>query len=138
MMSNPIIHKEVLSSLRTKKAFWMQALFFLVTAALVWLLWPLALLVLGSVMWRRQARTWQRLQPVAAAGPLRERAVFKESGHEAFDEYREQTVRRLDEEREKFRDFLEQRRKAKDREAFDRYVTERWERHSNGPQGAIG
>ncbi|HPS52429.1 MAG TPA: hypothetical protein PLK08_02655 [Phycisphaerae bacterium] len=27
-MNNPIVHKEVLTSLRTKKAFWMQAMFF--------------------------------------------------------------------------------------------------------------
>jgi hypothetical protein len=107
-------------------------------AAVVWLVWPLALLILGGVMWRRQARTWHRLQSAPAAGPQRERAFFKESGNATFDEYRNETLRRLDEEREKFRDFLEQRRKAKDREAFDRYVSERWERHSNGPQRAIG
>ncbi len=107
-------------------------------AALVWLLWPLALLVLGGAIWRRQARTWHRLQPASAAGTRRGRAFLKESGNTAFDEYRDEAGRRLDEEREKFRDFLEQRRKAKDREAFDRYVTERWNRNSNDPQRVIG
>ncbi len=107
-------------------------------AALVWLVWPLALLVLGGVMWRRQARSWHRLQTAPAAGPQRQRAFFKDSGNRAFDEYRDETLRRLDEEREKFRDYLEQRRKAKDREAFDRYVAERWDRNSDGPQRAIG
>ncbi|MBS3821629.1 MAG: ABC transporter permease subunit [Planctomycetes bacterium] len=37
---NPIIRKEVLSALRTRKAVLMQGLFLLVLAALVWLLWP--------------------------------------------------------------------------------------------------
>lgn len=37
---NPIIHKEVLSTLRTRKAFLMQSLFLLVLATLAWLLWP--------------------------------------------------------------------------------------------------
>jgi ABC-type transport system involved in multi-copper enzyme maturation permease subunit len=40
MIANPIIRKEVLSSLRTRKAVSMQALFVLVVAALVALLWP--------------------------------------------------------------------------------------------------
>lgn len=40
MIRNPIIHKEVLSTLRTKKALAMQAGFFLAVIALVWLLWP--------------------------------------------------------------------------------------------------
>ncbi len=40
MIHNPIIHKEVLSALRTRKATFFQALFLLISAALVWLLWP--------------------------------------------------------------------------------------------------
>lgn len=109
-----------------------------VIAAVVWLLWPLALLVVGCVAWRRQSRYWQASRPVAASEPARSRTFFKNSGNGAFEEYREETLRRLDEEREKFREFLERRRKAKDLEAFESYVTERWERPGNGPQGAIG
>jgi ABC-type transport system involved in multi-copper enzyme maturation permease subunit len=40
MIRNPIIHKEVLSALRTRKALAMQAAYLLVTAGLIWLLWP--------------------------------------------------------------------------------------------------
>ena len=40
MLNNPIIHKEVLSALRTKKAILMQVLFLLVSVGLVTLLWP--------------------------------------------------------------------------------------------------
>lgn len=40
MISNPIMRKEVLSALRTRKAFVMQTLFLLVTAALLWRYWP--------------------------------------------------------------------------------------------------
>lgn len=40
MIANPIIRKEVLSTLRTRKAVIMQALFLLASAALVGLLWP--------------------------------------------------------------------------------------------------
>ena len=40
MIRNPIIHKEVLSALRTRKAVLMQVLYLLVMAGLVWLRWP--------------------------------------------------------------------------------------------------
>lgn len=40
MINNPIIHKEVLSTLRTKKAYLLQAAFLLITVGLVLLLWP--------------------------------------------------------------------------------------------------
>ena len=40
MIANPIIRKEVLSSLRTNKAYIMQAVFLLVLAGLLWRLWP--------------------------------------------------------------------------------------------------
>ncbi len=40
MIANPIIRKEVLSSLRTNKAIILQVLFLLVLAALVWVFWP--------------------------------------------------------------------------------------------------
>ncbi|MBN1554360.1 MAG: ABC transporter permease, partial [Phycisphaerae bacterium] len=40
MLRNPIIHKEVLSTLRTKRAVAMQAGFLLAVMALLWLLWP--------------------------------------------------------------------------------------------------
>lgn len=40
MIGNPIIRREVLASLRSKKAFAMQGLFLLVVAGLLWLYWP--------------------------------------------------------------------------------------------------
>ena len=40
MIRNPIIHREVLSTLRTKRAVILQSLFFLVLMGLLRLLWP--------------------------------------------------------------------------------------------------
>lgn len=40
MIANPIVHKEVLSALRSRKAVALQAGFLLITALLVWRLWP--------------------------------------------------------------------------------------------------
>ena len=47
------------------------------------------------------------------------------SGNAAFDEYRTETLKRLEEEEKEFRDFLDRLRKAKDKEAFDSYMAER-------------
>jgi hypothetical protein len=57
---------------------------------------------------------------------------FASSGNHAFDDYRQETLRRLDEERRKldeehkaFRDFVEKLRRAKDQDEFDRFMAER-------------
>src|ERR1044072_3044494 len=72
--------------------------------ALFWLVWPLVLLVVAGMAWRRQARGWQRAQ-MSGEAPRRQ-APF-ESGNAAFDAYRADTVQRLDEERAHFGAFLE-------------------------------
>jgi biopolymer transport protein ExbB/TolQ len=90
--------------------------------ALFWLVWPLVLLVVAGIAWRRQARGWQRAQTTSPRAPQHESAV---SGNAAYDAYRAETLQRLDEERAHFGAFLERLRKAKDKEAFDSYMAER-------------
>ena len=71
--------------------------------------------------WRRRHR-WGR-----DAGP---------SGNVAFDEYREETLRKLDEEQSEFRDFLDRLRAAKDRAEFDDFMAERRNRPASEPPPA--
>ena len=47
------------------------------------------------------------------------------SGNAAFDEYREETLRKLDEEQREFHDYLDRLRSAKDRAEFDQFMNER-------------
>jgi Protein of unknown function (DUF2852) len=47
------------------------------------------------------------------------------SGNRAFDEYRTDTLRRLEEEQREFKDFLQRLRFAKDRAEFDQFMAER-------------
>ena len=54
------------------------------------------------------------------------------SGNVAFDEYREETLRKLDEEQREFRDYLDKLRSAKDRAEFDQFMAER-RQYSGGP-----
>ena len=47
------------------------------------------------------------------------------SGNAAFDEYRTETIRRLEDEEKEFHDFLARLRQAKDRAEFDQFMADR-------------
>jgi hypothetical protein len=49
----------------------------------------------------------------------------RSSGNRAFDDYRAQTLRRLEDEQREFKEFLERLRFAKDRAEFDQFMAER-------------
>jgi hypothetical protein len=55
------------------------------------------------------------------------------SGNHAFDEYRTDTLRRLEEEQQEFGAFLERLRFAKDKAEFDQFMAERRGRPSAPP-----
>src|SRR6185312_2669266 len=46
------------------------------------------------------------------------------SGNRAFDEYRTETLQRLEEEQVEFRNFLDRLRHAKDKEEFDQFMAQ--------------
>jgi hypothetical protein len=99
--------------------------------------WPLGLVVLAYLIWSRRmgcrngaARQWWHEAEGNArrwCGPGHGRT----SGNWAFDEYRAETIRRLEEEQQEFRDFLGRLRRAKDKAEFDQFMAER--RRRNGP-----
>src|SRR6516162_7104257 len=70
----------------------------------------------GGVEEMRSAGTWWR-------PPSR-------SGNQAFDDYRTETLRRLEEEQREFQDFLRRLRMAKDKQEFDQFMQERRGRSS--------
>ena len=47
------------------------------------------------------------------------------SGNRAFDEYRSETLRRLEDEQKEFSSFLERLRFAKDKAEFDQFMADR-------------
>ena len=59
---------------------------------------------------------WQQPGRGYAAGP---------SGNRAFDEYRAETLRRLEDEQREFMEFLDRLRHAKDKAEFDQFMAER-------------
>src|SRR3954463_14916709 len=60
------------------------------------------------------------------------------SGNRAFDEYRTETLRRLEDEQREFREFLARLRFAKDKTEFDQFMNERRNRDGTSPQPPQG
>jgi hypothetical protein len=94
--------------------------------------WPLGLATLAFIIGSgrmtsskgnqmRPAGTWWQPSP-------------RPSGNRAFDEYRQETLRRLEEEQQEFQEFLARLRMAKDKAEFDLFMAER--RSRSGPSSA--
>ncbi len=69
------------------------------------------------------------------------RGRFRSTGNMAFDEYREETLKRLEEEQREFKMFLERLRRAKDQKEFDQFMSERQAPKANDSglaDGAVG
>lgn len=101
--------------------------------------WPvgLALLVftLGSgrmSCWngRGVARWQEKVQRMSAADWWSMPQTMTSSGNRAFDDYRAETLRRLEDEQREFKDFLERLRQAKDKAEFDQFMADRRGRSS--------
>jgi hypothetical protein len=58
----------------------------------------------------------------------------RSSGNRAFDEYRTETLRRLEEEQQEFQDFLRRLRMAKDKAEFDQFMADRRDRPDTSGQ----
>jgi uncharacterized protein DUF2852 len=63
---------------------------------------------------------------------------LRPTGNHHFDEYREEALRRLEEEAHEFRDFLDRLRAAKDRTEFDEFMRERRNRQTGEGQSPTG
>ena len=55
------------------------------------------------------------------------------SSNRAFDEYRTETLKRMEDEQREFRDFLARLRQAKDKAEFDQFMAERRNRSPEQP-----
>ena len=97
-----------------------------VVAFVFW--WPVGLAVLAYMVGSgRLGARWRRnrmpgwMNTAWQGGGGRSGA----SGNHAFDEYRMQTLKRLEEEQQEFGSFLERLRFAKDKAEFDQFMAER-------------
>jgi len=81
--------------------------------------WPLGLALLAYMIWSK------RMFSTCTSRPRRLSRDFRSSGNTAFDAYKAETLRRLEEEQDSFQDFLKRLRDAKDKAEFDRFMEDR-------------
>lgn len=80
--------------------------------------WPIGLGLLGYMIWSKRMFGCSKRSHVA-------RYQAAPTGNSAFDAYREQTLKRLEEEHSEFVGFLEKLREAKDKAEFDQFMKQR-------------
>lgn len=80
--------------------------------------WPLGLGILFYMIGRKKmdCSNWKNRRSSRRSAS---------TGNSAFDAYREETMKRLEEERDSFVSFLDELRSAKDRAEFDQFMTSR-------------
>jgi hypothetical protein len=83
--------------------------------------WPIGLAILAYLIWSGrmgcETKRW-------GAWSARHGGTSP-TGNRAFDDYRTETLRRLQEEAQEFKDFVDRLKFAKDKEEFDRFMSER-------------
>jgi hypothetical protein len=107
------------------KAAWIAA-----TVLGFWAFWPLGLAIILFLAFSGRMREWRRGYGGGRWNNMSSRgcggwARASPSGNRAFDEYRAETLRRLEEEQREFREYLERLRQAKDKAEFDQFMADR-------------
>jgi len=99
--------------------------------------WPLGLAMLAFAIGSGRMGCWKGHNGGRWNKPESFRNVHgmwsepRSSGNRAFDDYRTETLRRLEEEQREFKEFLERLRLAKDKAEFDQFMAERRNRSSS-------
>ena len=112
------------------------------------LFWPVGLAILAYLIWsgrmgmgcgrnanmsRWQQHMADRWDRKMERWGCEFRGGFQSSGNVAFDEYRVETLRRLEEDQREFREFLDKLRAAKDKAEFDQFMADRRNRANEPP-----
>jgi hypothetical protein len=108
----------------------------MVLGFVIW--WPLGFGTLAYLAWSGRMGCWKRGDVSRGRDHDAMRGAVnwwqpRSSGNHAFDEYRAETLRRLEEEQKEFREFLDRLRFAKDKTEFDQFMAERRDRPNPSP-----
>ncbi|MDJ0639152.1 MAG: DUF2852 domain-containing protein [Paracoccaceae bacterium] len=82
--------------------------------------WPIGLALLAYMIWSKRMFSGNCAKRTRHA-----RHAFKTSGNSAFDAYKADTLRRLEDEQDAFEAFLQRLREAKDKAEFDQFMEDR-------------
>ena len=103
--------------------------------------WPIGLAILGFMIWSGRMACgkdgrwgrWNEGRERFFANCCGSTKQAPSSGNRAFDDYRADTLRRLEEEQNEFTSFLDRLRLAKDKAEFDQFMNERRSRPPSPP-----
>ncbi|SFC57805.1 DUF2852 domain-containing protein [Tropicimonas isoalkanivorans] len=86
--------------------------------------WPIGLALLAYMIWSKRMFNGS-CRKGRQSRHRHYHAAMKSSGNSAFDAYKAETLRRLEEEQEAFEAFLQRLREAKDKQEFDAFMDDR-------------
>ena len=98
------------------------------------LFWPVGLALLAYMIWSKRMFSGscsKRMSMTKHAA-----TTLRPTGNSAFDAYKADTLRRLEEEQERFEAFLDRLRDAKDQAEFDQFMDERGTKADDKPTEA--
>jgi hypothetical protein len=108
-----------------------------------WFWWPLGLAALAFLVGSGRMGCWRHGGPGRWYRPERTRTsggcwgrtwASAPGGNSAFDDYRAETLRRLEEEQREFVAYLERLRRARDKAEFDQFMAERGRPRDHYPE----
>jgi hypothetical protein len=89
--------------------------------------WPIGLALLAYMIWSKRM-----FNGSCAKRTRHAHTAFRSSGNSAFDAYKSETLRRLQDEQDAFEQFLNRLRDAKDKAEFDQFMDERTKKKADG------
>ena len=113
----------------------------MIVSFIIW--WPIGLATLAFLFWsgrmgcghhgswHERRERWRAAREEWRAFKRGDYAATRSSGNAAFDDYRAETLKKLEEEQKEFTGFLDRLRRAKDQAEFDQFMAER----RNKPEG---
>jgi hypothetical protein len=117
----------------------------MIVSFIIW--WPIGLATLaflfwsgrmgcghhGHMSWQERRERWREAREEWRAMKCGGYGAMRSSGNAAFDDYRSETLKRLEEEQKEFTGFLDRLRRAKDQAEFDQFMTERRNKPAGEP-----
>ncbi len=117
----------------------------MIVSFIIW--WPIGLATLaflywsgrmgcghhGRMGWHERRERWREARDEWRAMRRGDWSAMPSSGNAAFDNYRAETLKRLEDEQKEFTGFLDRLRQAKDKAEFDQFMAERANKPASEP-----
>ncbi|MFT4715438.1 MAG: hypothetical protein ACI9ZD_000247 [Paracoccaceae bacterium] len=90
-------------------------------------IWPVGLAILFYMIWSKRMHSSRSCGKTRRHSHRSNGHSFRSTGNTAFDSYKSETLKRLEDEQDAFHSFLNRLREAKDKTEFDQFMDDRAE-----------